>query len=426
MTLLNRRRMLISGATALILPNLETNLFAASASGVTAAAIPKRLVFLAMGYGVNAANWFPSTEQTGKKYDLPPLLESFKDLKSDFSIVQNLTNQKLANPHAGTQNFLTCANLAGHNSKNSVSCDQVAAAALGNDTRHSSMSIAGGRWRVDGHGTFASWAHDGKPVGTYEKLSAVYGALFGTGEKARQAIARIERQKSSLDAILGNAKRLNAEISATDRHRVDEYFTSVRNIEKRLSKAKDWVETPYPKSPFPRPNDRISGKEQIELMLDMMVAAIQTDSTRVLTYMMPTNLVLQTLNARPNPHQMSHRASGELDPKAPHQQRDRMLAELVSGFVRKLKNTKEADGSSLLDHSLIAYGSSIRGGHATGDVPLLLAGHGGGGLKQGQNVVYQSKVTPLANLWLSMLRHVGVNTSQFANSKRVLTELGFK
>jgi len=101
---------------------------------------------------------------------------------------------------------------------------------------------------------------------------------------------------------------------------------------------------------------------------------------------MPTNLVLQTLNARPNPHQMSHLASGELDPKAPHQQRDRMLAELVSGFVRKLKNTKEADGSSLLDHS----------------------------------------VTPLANLWLSMLRHVGVNTKQFANSKRVLTELGFK
>ena len=100
------------------------------------------------------------------------------------------------------------------------------------------------------------------------------------------------------------------------------------------------------------------------------------------------------------------------------------FAELVSGFVRKLKNTKEADGSSLLDHSLVAYGSSIRGGHAAIDVLLLLAGHGG--LKQGQNVVYQSKVTPLANLWLSMLRHVGVNTSQFANSKRVLTELGFK
>ena len=425
MNLITRRRMLISGATALMLPNLEANLFAAGATATGSAAIPKRLVFLAMGYGVNARNWFPSADQVGTKYDLPVTLESFKDLKSDFSIVQNLSSQRLAGPHAGSQNFLTCAQLGKEGLGNSVSCDQVAAAALGNDTRHSSMAIAGGRWRVDGHGTFASWAHDGKPVGTYEKMSAVYGALFGTGEKAAQAIARIERQKSSLDAILGNAKRLNGEISAADRHRVDEYFTSVRNIEKRLSKAKDWVKTPFPESPFPRPNDRISGREQIELMLDMMVAAIQTDSTRVLTYMMPTNLVLKTLNARPNPHQMSHRAN-VADPKAPHQLRDEMLAELVSGFIRKLKNTKEADGGSLLDHSLVAYGSSIRQGHGTGNVPLLLAGHGGGGLKQGQNVVYKPKVTPLANLWLSMLRHVGVQTNQFANSQRVLTELGFK
>ena len=425
--IVSRRRMLISGATALMLPHLEANLFAAGATAAGAAAmkIPKRLVFLAMGYGVNARNWFPSTEQAGTEYDLPLTLESFKDLRSDFSIVQNLTNQRLAGPHAGSQNFLSCARLGKEGLGNSVSCDQVAAAALGDDTRHSSMAIAGGRWRVDGHGTFASWAHDGKPVGTYEKMSAVYAALFGTGEKPEQAIARIERQKSSLDAILENAKRLNREISATDRHRVDEYFTSVRNIEKRLSKARDWVETPFPESPFPRPNDRISGKEQIELMLDMMVAAIQTDSTRVLTYMMPTNLVLKTLNARPNPHQMSHRPN-VTDPKAPHQLRDQMLAELVSGFIRKLKDTKEADGSSLLDHSLVAYGSSIRQGHSTSNVPLLLAGHGGGGLQQGQNFVYELKVTPLANLWLSMLRHVGVDTKQFANSNRVLTELGFK
>ena len=422
MSQFSRRRMLMSGATALMLPHLESSLHAAP--GKTNG-IPKRLVFLTMGFGVNQQTWFPSTEQVGRDYELPKTLESFKDLKSNISIVQNLTNRRMAGPHAGSQNFLTCANLGKEGSKNSVSCDQVAAAALGNETRHSSMAIAGGRWRVDGHGTFASWAHDGKPVGTYEKMSTVYAALFGTGENPAQAIARIERQKSSLDAILGNAKRLNGEISATDRHRVDEYFTSVRNIEKRLSKAKDWVETPFPNSPFPRPNDRISGKEQIELMLDMMVAAIQTDSTRVLTYMMPTNLVLKTLNARPNPHQMSHRVNGS-DLKAPHQLRDQMLAELVSGFLRKLKNTKEADGRSLLDYSLVAYGSSLRGGHNTSNVPLLLAGHGGGGVKQGQNVVYKPKVTPLANLWLSMLRHVGVDTKQFANSNRVLTELGFK
>ena len=158
----------------------------------------------------------------------------------------------------------------------------------------------------------------------------------------------------------------------------------------------------------------------------MVVTAMQSDSTRVISYMLPTLRVLESLNTRTNPHKMSHKASGELDPKSVHQQRDRMLAELVSGFVRKLKSTKEADGSSLLDHSLVVYGSTLRQGHGTSDVPLLLAGHGGGGLNQGQNLVYQSKATPLANLWLSMLRHVGVDTNQFANSERVLTEIGFK
>ena len=423
MNRINRRKMLIAGATALMLPKLESNLFAARGSSNK---IPKRLVFLPMGYGVNGENWFPSTDQVGTKYDLPPLLDSFADLKSDFSIIQNLTNQRMANPHAGSQNFLSCANLGKKGGGNSVSCDQLAAGLLGSDTRHSSLAIAGGRWRVDGHGSYASWGSDGKPVGTYENMSDVYSALFGTGGKKSEVLAKLQRQQSSLDAILGNAKRLNGEISSTDRHRVDEYFTAIRNIETRLSKAKDWVETPYPDAPFAAPQGRISGKEEIELMLDMMVVALQSDSTRVMTYMLPTLRVLQTLNTRSNPHKMSHKAAGELDPKSLHQQRDRMLAELVSGFVRKLKKTKEADGSSILDHTLVAYGSTLRQGHGTSNVPLLLAGHGGGGLKQGQNIVYKPRETPLANLWLSMLRHVGVNTKKFANSQRVLTEVGFK
>ncbi|MCM2370132.1 DUF1552 domain-containing protein [Aporhodopirellula aestuarii] len=422
MNAVSRRRMLISGSTALMLPNLESNLHAARGSS---AGIPKRLVFLTMGYGVNSENWFPSTDQVGTEYDLPPLLESFGDLKSDFSIIQNLTNQRLAGPHAGSQNFLSCASLGKKGDGNSVSCDQLAAQVLGQDTRHSSLAIAGSRWRVDGHGSYVSWSPDGKPVGTYEKTSAVYTALFGTGGKAAEVLAKIQRQQSSLDAILGNARRLNGEISTADRHRVDEYFTSIRNIESRLSKAQDWVERPYPTAPFPQPPGRIGGKEEIELMLDMMVVAMQSDSTRVLSYMIPTLRVLQSLQTRVNPHQMSHKASGDLDPQSVHQRRDRMLAELVSGFIRKLKNTKEADGSSLLDHSLVAYGSSLRQGHGTSNVPLLLAGHGGGGLMQGQNIVCKPKVTPLANLWLSMLRHVGVQTNQFANSDRVLTEVGF-
>ena len=108
-----------------------------------------------------------------------------------------------------------------------------------------------------------------------------------------------------------------------------------------------------------------------------------------------------------------------------HRSRDLALSELVAQFLTKLKETKEHDGSSLLDHSLVAYGSNIRNGHNLANGPMLLAGHGGGGLKQGQNIVYKSKSTPLANLWLSMLRHVGVEQKKFGNSQRVLSEMGF-
>jgi len=103
-----------------------------------------------------------------------------------------------------------------------------------------------------------------------------------------------------------------------------------------------------------------------------------------------------------------------------------MFSQLVAGFLTKLKQTKEHDGSTLLDHSLVVFGSSLRKNHNTKNAPILLAGHGGGGLKQGQNLVYKANTTPLSNLWLSMIRHVGIQQNQFADSKRVLSEVGFQ
>jgi len=193
-------------ATTLMLPLLESNLL-----GATAPKIPKRLVFLPMGYGVNAENWFPSTKQVGTKYELPPLLESFKDLKSDFSIIQNLSNRHKANAHAGSTNFLTCAKL---NATDAVSCDQVAAQVLGQDTRHSSLAIGSVRKANDGHGNYTSWGQDGKPVGVYRQMTDLYVALFGSGGKSNEIQAMLARRQSGLDAILGNAKRLNGEISS--------------------------------------------------------------------------------------------------------------------------------------------------------------------------------------------------------------------
>lgn len=423
MNKMTRRTMLISGSTALMLPILESGAFAKLKSA--GPAIPKRLVFLPMGYGVNAENWFPSEKQVGKDYDLPPLLEPFKDLKSDFSILQNLSHRHKAAAHGGTTNWLTSAKV-GNGGGNSVSCDQLAAEVLGGQTRYNSLAI-GNPGRVDGHGDkagYASWGRDGKPVGLYRSMEDVYTALFGTGGKSEEVLARLAKQQSSLDVILGNAKRLNNHISASDRHRVDEYFTAIRNVEKRLDKAQVWAKRPYPKAPFDIPR-RISGQEQIELMLDLMCIAMQSDSTRVMTYMLPTQLFIRSIGGS-NAHRMSHKGAGPLDPNAIHQKRDLVLSNLVAGFLRKLKETKEADGSNLLDHSLVVYGSALRQGHAQINGPTMVAGYGGGKLNQGQNIVYESKVTPLSDLWLSILRHVGVNTNQFGESKRVITEMGFK
>lgn len=412
MSEMTRRTMLVSGSTALMLPILESDVIAKRSTA--APNNPQRLVFLAMGYGVNQAQWFP--KQSGSDYALSPSLASFEDLKSDISIVQGLSNRHKSTAHGGSTTFLNCCNLK---NGTTVSCDQVAAEVLGKDTRHSSLVLAGKKWRVDGHGSYASFGQNGKPVGLYRTLDKMYASLFGGGDNGQDVRANLALQKSSLDAIMENAKRLNNHISAADRHRVDEYFTSIRNVEKRIGKAEEWVKRPRPQAPYPSPNGK-KGKEEIEIMFDLMRIAMMSDTTRVMSYMLPPQNILKELRSKLNPHRMSHKAKEEL-----HAQRDKMMADLVADFVRSLKETKEADGSSLLDHSLVAYGSVIRSGHQQGNGPLLVAGHGGGGLTQGQNLLYPKK-TPLSNLWLSMLRHVGVKTNKFAESNGVLKEMGFK
>jgi len=338
----------------------------------------------------------------------------------------------IANGHSGTANFLTSANtksVPGVGFSNSISCDQLAANVLGNDTRHRSLALASAPLRSDGHGGrigYASWGKNGKPVGVHRNLNDIYSVLFGSGRaNPAQVRARLARKQSSLDALVDNAKKLNRQISTSDRERVDEYFTTIRSIEDQLSKAQEWVDQPYPQAPFDRPG-RVGGRKEIELTLDLMHVAMQSDSTRVMTYMLPTGPILKELKTRLNPHRMSHFGPGKLDTWEIQKQRDLMLSELVAGFLHKLKDTKEHDGSSLLDHSLVVYGSGLRKGHGSKNGPLLLAGHGGGGLKQGRNLVYKANSTPLSNLWLSMVRHVGVNQERFADSKRVLTEVGFR
>ena len=250
--------------------------------------------------------------------------------------------------------------------------------------------------------------------------------MFGTSGMSNEEIrARLLLKKSSLDALIGNAKRLNNQISAADRNRIDEYFTTIRSIENRLTKAEEWINEPYPDAPSPPPRT-VGGRAELELTFDLMVTALQSDSSRVLTYMMPTQAILKHLKSKLNPHKMSHFGPGKPDTQEIQKQRDLIFSKLVTDFLKKLKAPKEHNGSSILDHSLVAYGSCLRKNHNLNYGPMILAGHGGGGLKQGQNLVYKSNSTPLSNLWLSMIRHVGAKDEQFSDSSGVLSEIGFK
>lgn len=431
MSKLSRRTFLKSSSATIVLPLLDANV-AAIPKSYRSSAIPKRLVFIPMGYGVVSSAWFPSTKDTGSDYELPTSLKPFEDVKSDISVIQNLTNRHSAGAHAATANFLTSANVKGEGGKfvNTISCDQLAAEKIGQGTRHSSLSIGGRLDKNDGHGGgkgYASWNKEGQPVGTHRTLTSLYTALFGTNNKSDKLIrAELARKKSSLDALTYNAKRLNRKISTEDRDRVDEYFTTIRSVEKQLSKATEWLSDPFPEANFDLPEGSFDGREEMQLNFDMMHLALQSDSTRVMTYLLPTRPILQHLGSRLNSHFLSHMGPKGTSRHEVYLKRDRTFSEMVSGFVKKLKETKEHDGSNLLDHSLIAYGTSLRQVHNMKNGPMILAGHGGGGIQQGQNYVFKENVTPFANLWLSMIRHVGVDQDSFGDSTGVLKEIGFK
>lgn len=422
---LPRRSFLKSASSVLMLPILEANIAPAFAQGAVGA-IPNRLVWVLMGYGVNPGQWFPTGN--GSNYRLPENTKCFEDLKSDVSFIQGLSGGPMHNPHCASASFLTGANTKAQAGDgvvftNTISCDQIAAEILGRDTRHPSLAIGVDRTKHkgrDGHGdrfAYASWGKDGKPVGTYRKIIDIYTALFGNGDNPEQMQYRLARRKSSLDLLTTDAKRLNHKISNEDRSRVEEYFTSIRNIEKRLERSAEWAEKDTPGTSISVPDETLDGRAELEVTFDLLQAAIQSDSTRVMTYMLPSAGLLREMGTKLGPHKMSHSVGGN-----PHRTRDKWLAEQVARFVQKLKDTKEADGSSLLDHSLIAYGSALRSTHNRKNIPLLLAGHGGGGLKQGQNLKTGGSVN---SVWLSMLRQSGVLTDNFAGNSKVIKELGF-
>lgn len=420
----HRRGFLKGAGTLIALPALESLHLPASAADA-AKGRPKRAIFLNFGWGVTNETWFPDVKRTGTGYTLPPGLAPLARHKADFTVIQGLSNKFANEAHWGSTFWLTGANRyaePGQSFHNSISADQVAAAHLGRDTRFASLQLNSPDVNNSGHGPGLSlaWDQRGKPVAGLDNPVLVFHRLFSadsTPLAERQAM--LAQKRSVLDAVLSDAGDLQHRLNKADTDKLDEYFQGIRDIESRLGKEESWLGVPKPKTELKEPKPGLAGRDEVAIMYELMIAALRTDCTRVITYRQPVGTLLQSLSVKVAPHDMSHYSPG--DRMEASQKRDAAQSELLAGLIDKLKATREPDGTSLFDHTVVAYGSNIRTIHYLDNCPTLIAGRGAG-LTLGQHMV-MPKDTPLCNLWLTLLRGLGAKADSHGDSTGVLPGL---
>ena len=426
-TQFNRRHFLCGTGALIALPALESIGFRpfAVAAEKAKAAPPKRAVFLGIGFGVTKETWFPDLNDIGADYKLSEGLSPLARHKKDFTVVQGCSNQYSNEAHWGSTFWLTGANrysVPGLNMANSISADQVAARQLGQDTRFASMQLDSGDGSASGHGPGLSlaWDQRGKPVAGFNNPLQVFHKLFSADNlPLAQRQAAIAEKRSVLDAVLTEARRVQRGLSKTDNDKLDEYFQGIRDIETRLGKDEDWLDVPKAKAPLAEPAPGLKGRDEIELMYNLIVAALQTDSTRVMSYRLPGQELLKSMDVTLSAHNISHYSPG--DRMDASKARDKAHSELLAGLIDKLKATKEPDGSSLFDHTALAFGSNISSIHYLDNCPTILTG-GGANLKLGQHLALP-KDTPLCNVWLTMLKGMGIQAERHGDSSGVVKEL---
>ena len=420
-----RRHFLRSSTAVIALPFLQSLGFSRHASAATrVAAPPKRMMFMGMGYGVTGETWYPQLNDTGPDYKLPESLDPLARHKSDFSIIQNLEHANSKDGHSGSTFWLTGADrfaIPGQSFYNTVSVDQVAAEQFGKQTRFTSLHVDGDD--LNGHGPGSiSWNRQGKPILGMTDPVALYHKLFSNNAvplEQRQALLADER--SALDTVLSDARSVKRGLTKTDIDKLDEYFDSIRQIETRISKEEQWLTVPKKTlaQPFKKPPESLEGAPAVEMVYDLMMAAMQVDASRVFTYRLPSDSFCESIGSTYTAHNLSHYSGTErVDDSI---MRDRAHAKLLAGLIDKLKATKESDGSSLFDHVSLTFGSNLRVQHSLNNCPTLIAG-GGAGFKQGRHIVSE-KHTPLCNLWLSTLRGSGIQAESFGDSTGVINEL---
>lgn len=421
----NRRQFLASSRALIALPFLESFMSGPAAAEAIAPGPAKRMVFLGMGFGVTQSTWFPDVNTVGTDYTLPEGLKPLARHKKDFSVIQNLFHQYSRNGHSGSTFWLTGANqygVPGKSFHNTVSVDQVVAAQFGLKTRFSSLQLSGkkleGAGSGHGPGLSLAWDQRGKPMPAYESANATFHKLFSNDNSPlEEQRARMAEERSILDTVLADARAVRRRTNQSDHEKLDEYLDSIRDIEIRIAKEESWLGVPRtkPDKALKEPGNSLDGIDEIRVMYDLMAAAMQVDATRVISYRMPADTLLQSLGASETAHLTSHYSERGGDRKTISQKRDEQHSKMLAEFFDKLKATTDSDGSTLFDNSTITFGSNINSMHSLVNCPTLVAG-GGSGIKQGQHLVMENNKTPLCNLWLSLLKGSGIEADSFGDA----------
>jgi len=422
----SRRTFFRTAGACIALPAFES-MFALPAMAGGAKTAPTRMAYVYVPNGTIPSAWWPTTE--GSDFALPPTLAPLANVRKHVQIISGLTDLSAeagadgAGDHAragGT--FLTAVRVkktAGSDIKAGISIDQVVAGQIGHLTRFSSLELTCDAVRKAGDcdSGYAcayvynlSWRSPNQPLSPEHNPRFVFERLFGAGSP-RERVANLKRrqqeQHSILDYVLEDAGRLDRRLDGRDRAKLDQYLTSVREIEQRIETSERLpVRNPSVESPVGVPDDYA---EHIALMFDMLLLAFQTDSTRVATLLLAregSNRSFNEIGIAEGHHNLTHHKN---DPEiiAKVQQIDHWYIQRFASFLEKMEATKDVDGQSLLAHSMILYGSGNADGnhHTHENLPILLAGAGGGTMRTGRYV--KAKQQPIANLFLSMADGMG-------------------
>ncbi len=406
-----------AGATALSLPLLDAmgpTLGQQVLGATPGETSPKRFVAMCATLGFHSPFLFPAAE--GNKLDTTPYLIRMLENLDQLTVFSGLSHpeQQGNNGHASELTWLTSAQrpgLAGF--RNSVSVDQVIAQRVGIETRYPYLALSTS-------GRSMSWTSNGVEIPGVTSPSKLFKALFveGTEAEVAQEVNRLKRGLSILDTVGSRAKELEAKLGRRDRDKIDEYLTAVRDLEFRLQQSEGWVRRPKPKIDAKEPQDVTDNSDAIakqRLLYDMIVLALQTDSTRTITYQLSgMNAVPKIDGVSSDWHGLSHHGK---DPQKIDELKIIEEAEFIAfnDFLTKMRGIEE-NGRPLLDHTAVLFGSNLgnASSHDWHNLPIIVAG---GGYKHGSFVAHDEQSnTPLANLFVTMAQRMGVEIDKFGTS----------